>query len=134
MVTVREHLARCSLCREHLRVLAEVWKPQYAMERLEPPAFLWTKLQARIAGYERRQRVLFNTGVRLAPMVRPAFYVVLFIVVLIAGNRFGTVPGSVASRNVEQIAKEEAAQLFYLEALEPIPPESIGKILILTAD
>jgi predicted anti-sigma-YlaC factor YlaD len=125
--TVRDHLARCSHCRERLESLSRVWKPGSVVERMKPSPYLWTRLEARIAEYERNWRLFVDVKEYLGALVRPAIYVLLLIIMLVVGNRLGNIPAGAANMDAEQIAEKEIVQIFYLDALEPIPPESIGK-------
>jgi len=123
------HLGNCSLCSKDLEVLSKVWKLEGAVAKAQPSPYLWTRLETRIKVHERKQRLFAHMRERLIPLMRPVIVVVLFLLAIILGNYLGDLPPSNGAVAADTVAKEEVVKTFYLDAFEPFPPESIGKVL-----
>ncbi|TSA21483.1 hypothetical protein D4R75_06180 [bacterium] len=131
---MQEHLRSCSFCSKRLEALSRVWRSRNAMELVKPSPYLWTRLAERIKQYECNCHLFTDMSERLGSLVRPAAFVLLFLIALVVGNYLGDFSSSTASVDSEKAAKEEVARMFYMDAFEPYPPESIGKALTIASN
>ena len=132
MAAIQEHLEHCSSCKENLHLLSEVWREEAAVKRENPSPFLWTRLQAQIEEYERKQNLFTDFFEQLVRLVRPAFILLLLAGGIVLGAYLGNVPGSNRTQQANsQSAAQDEERFFnsiYLDSFHDLPPESLGGV------
>ena len=133
MDAIGNHAAQCPVSSKELKLLASVWRSEAALERVKPSSDLWTRLEVRMKEDELNRRLAPGLGERLELQLRLAAVVMLLLLAIVFGNYLANVPPSNGIAESDKTAKEELAQVFYLDIFEPFPSESIGKALAMTA-
>lgn len=134
MTRVRDHLDQCLRCRRYFESFASVW--HQAPDRVAPPPFLWTRVEARIRESERPEPLLTDVIRHFALLVRPAVMLLTLIAGVLIGAYLGNLPVSTPDNRDEQMAIRNSEDVFdvaYLESFNDMPPESVGQAYMLVA-
>ena len=131
---VRDHLDQCPHCRRYFESFASAWRQ--APDRVAPPPFLWTRVEARIREPERPARLLADVIRHFALPARPAVMLLTLIAGVLIGAYLGNIPASTPDNREAQIAVQDSEDVFdatYLESFNDMPPESVGQAYMLVA-
>lgn len=130
-VKVRHHLESCRACRDALKMLESMWVAERPIERKTAPAFLWTRIAARLQSQTERE-IFKGLGNPVRWVLRPVITVVVLLFIFFSGMKLGNlITGSTG--DVTEISTERITDNFGMSYFEILPPDSIdANILALT--
>ena len=131
MKRIDVHLSSCAECARKRDLLHSVWKSESVAEKQEPPPFLWTRLEARIAEYEQSSGLTryFKRAARFIS-VHP-ISVAASIAAIVLGIFLGT--PSVHEQNLTprvQSASLYVTSEFDLNIFDLVPRNALGSALV----
>ncbi len=123
---VKRHISRCAQCRKHLEILSRIWTQSREPVDATPSPYLYTRIQARIADYNRKKPVeRFAEGI-LERLAYPALATIGIAITFWLGVLMIPAPEYATGQPTE--IKQE----FGLEHFDITPPGSIGDIYYIT--
>lgn len=125
---VISHLSTCNACKTRLDLIRNIWKDKPS--RAIVPPHQWTKIKNRIDSENKDDIVDFGIFPQLNLVLRSVVYSVLIIIAIFLGNLFSRYAILNNSVNSHQESKNQVIKDFFLDRLDPIPPESIGKLTL----
>lgn len=131
MQQIREHLSTCPTCAERHTVLASVWLSASRFERIKPPSFLWTRLQARIKEHKQTPAFVWDLKKILQAIPAHPLPAVGVIAAIVVGIYIGT-PRESEKYGHRQPANRSSAAVdeLGLDQFDVIPPGALGTTLV----
>ena len=131
MRQIGEHLRTCPICAERHSVLESVWLSESRLEKMKPPPFLWTRLQARIKEYEHTPVFSRDLKKILQGVLVHPFPTLAVIAAIVVGIYIGT-PRESQRYGHGQLAGQPSAKVedLGLDQFDVVPPSALGRSLV----
>jgi hypothetical protein len=135
MQKIRNHLSSCSICTEQHNALASVWQSERRLEKVQPPPFLWTRLQARMKESEQTSVFVWDLKRILQGITIRPFPVIAVIAAIVFGIYLGTPREPQRYEHTQSVSQlVNVSDELGLDQFDVIPPGTLGSTLVKTSN